>query len=62
MDDVKPAEVLQAMVDVGEHKAKMNRGQVLIRGFLVRAILAFATPLAYAAVPQTLSSKWGTRP
>nr|WP_154959616.1 formate/nitrite transporter family protein [Paenibacillus xylanexedens] len=53
MDFVKPAEVLQAMVDVGEHKAKMNRVQMLIRGFLAGAILAFATTLAYTAVSQT---------
>ena len=53
MDFVKPVEVLQAMVDVGEHKARMNRVQMLIRGFLAGAILAFATTLAYTAVSQT---------
>jgi formate/nitrite transporter len=53
MDFVKPVEVLQAMVDVGEQKAKMNRVQMLIRGFLAGAILAFATTLAYTAVSQT---------
>ena len=58
MEFVKPA-VLQAMVDVGEHKAKMNQVQMLIRGFGVGAILALATTLAYPAVPLTISSKLG---
>ncbi|MFS0872522.1 formate/nitrite transporter family protein [Paenibacillus xylanilyticus] len=53
MDFVKPAEVLQSMVDAGENKARMNRVQMLIRGFLAGAILAFATTLAYTAVSQT---------
>lgn len=53
MDFVKPAEVLQSMVEAGESKAKMNRVQMLIRGFLAGAILAFATTLAYTAVSQT---------
>lgn len=34
MDFVKPAEVLQSMVEAGESKARMNRVQMLIRGFL----------------------------
>lgn len=53
MDFVKPAEVLQSMVEAGESKARMNRVQMLIRGFLAGAILAFATTLAYTAVSQT---------
>lgn len=53
MDFVKPAEVLQSMVEAGENKARMNRIQMLIRGFLAGAILAFATTLAYTAVSQT---------
>ncbi|WP_434748874.1 hypothetical protein [Paenibacillus amylolyticus] len=61
MDFVRHAEVLQAMVDVGEHKVRINRVQMLIRGFLTGAILAFATTLAYTAAPQTFSSKLGTR-
>ena len=47
MDFVKPAEVLQSMLEAGESKARMNRIQMLIRGFLAGAILAFATTLAY---------------
>lgn len=53
MDFVKPAEVLQSMVEAGESKARMNRVQMLIRGFLAGAVLAFATTLAYTAVSQT---------
>ncbi|MEK3705326.1 formate/nitrite transporter family protein [Paenibacillus sp. FSL R7-0198] len=53
MDFVKPAEVLQSMVEAGESKARMNWVQMLIRGFLAGAILAFATTMAYTAVSQT---------
>ncbi|OBZ13705.1 MULTISPECIES: formate/nitrite transporter family protein [Bacillales] len=50
---VKPAEVLEAMIDAGEAKAKLNAFQMVIRGFLGGAILAFATTLAFTAVSQT---------
>lgn len=53
MDYVKPTEVLENMIEVGATKAELSRFQMLIRGFLGGAILAFATTLAYTATAQT---------
>ncbi|CAI6087368.1 formate/nitrite transporter family protein [Cohnella sp. JJ-181] len=53
MDFVKPREVLKAMVEGGTAKAEMSVSQMLVRGFLGGAILAFATTLAFTAVTQT---------
>lgn len=53
MDYVKPAEVLQNMIDAGQNKAELTKRQLLIRGGLAGAILACATTLAMAASGQT---------
>ncbi|MDG0807988.1 formate/nitrite transporter family protein [Cohnella rhizosphaerae] len=53
MDFVKPRDVLKAMIEGGAAKAEMSASQMLIRGFLGGAILAFATTLAFTAVAQT---------
>ncbi|MFC3801389.1 formate/nitrite transporter family protein [Cohnella sp. GCM10012308] len=53
MDFVKPKDVLKAMIEGGAAKAEMSASQMLIRGFLGGAILAFATTLAFTAVAQT---------
>lgn len=53
MDFVKPKDVLQAMIDGGAAKAELSVPQMLVRGFLGGAILAFATTLAFTAVAQT---------
>lgn len=53
MDFVKPREVLGAMVESGTAKAEMSAAQMVVRGFLGGAILAFATTLAFTAVAQT---------
>lgn len=50
---VKPVEVVRAMIDAGEAKASASAVQMVIRGILGGAILAFATTLAYTAVNQT---------
>lgn len=50
---VKPAEVLDAMIDAGTARASLSALQMVIRGFLGGAILAFATTLAFTAVNQT---------
>ncbi|WP_141503464.1 formate/nitrite transporter family protein [Paenibacillus luteus] len=50
---IKPAEVLDAMIDAGTAKASLGAFQMIIRGFLGGAILAFATTLAFTAVNQT---------
>jgi len=53
MDFVKPSEVLKAMVESGTAKAEMSAAQMVVRGFLGGAILAFATTLAFTAAAQT---------
>jgi formate/nitrite transporter len=53
MDYVKPSEILKSMVDGGTAKAGASAGQMVVRGFLGGAILAFATTLAFSAVTQT---------
>lgn len=54
MDYVKPGEVLNAMIETGENKARLSILQMLAKGFLGGAILAFATTLAFTATQQTL--------
>lgn len=53
MSYVKPAEVLELMIEAGTSKANMTILHKVIRGFLGGAILAFATTLAFTAVAQT---------
>jgi len=53
MDYVKPAEVLQTMIDAGKTKAELSAAQLLIRSGLAGAILACATTLAMTASGQT---------
>ncbi|AOZ92395.1 formate/nitrite transporter family protein [Paenibacillus crassostreae] len=53
MDYVKPTEVIGNMIEVGSTKAELSKLQMLIRGFLGGAILAFATTLAFTATAQT---------
>ncbi|MFD1953313.1 formate/nitrite transporter family protein [Paenibacillus thailandensis] len=53
MSYVKPAEVLESMIDSGQAKAETSAVQMVTRGFLGGAILAFATTLAYTATQQT---------
>ncbi|RJE88666.1 formate/nitrite transporter family protein [Paenibacillus sp. 1011MAR3C5] len=50
---VKPAEVSDMMVDSGAAKTNLPPLQMVIRGMLGGAILAFATTLAFTAVQQT---------
>lgn len=53
MSYVKPAEVMDAMVEAGTTKANLSAFQMVVRGFLAGAILSFATTLAFTAVTQT---------
>lgn len=53
MDYVKPDEVLDSMIDAGANKAGLTAFQMLVKGFLAGAILAFATTLAFTATNQT---------
>lgn len=53
MSYIKPQEVLEQMLQAGAAKAKLTVPDLLIRGFLGGAILAFATTLAFTAATQT---------
>ena len=53
MDYVKPPDVVRSMVESGVIKSELSVNDLLIRGFLSGAILAFATSLALVAVNQT---------
>jgi len=53
MDYMKPEQVVEQMVQAGENKANLSVKDMLIRGFLGGAILAFATTLAFTATSQT---------
>lgn len=53
MSYVKPSEVVDIMVETGAAKANLSPFQMVIRGVLGGAILAFATTLAFTAVNQT---------
>ncbi len=53
MDYVKPAEVVKNMIETGAAKAALPARDLLIRGFLSGALLAFATSLAVTATIQT---------
>lgn len=53
MDYVKPEQVAEQMAATGEAKARLSVPDLLLRGFLGGAILAFATTLAYTASAQT---------
>lgn len=53
MDYVKPAVMLQNLIDAGEAKSKLSIQKKLVRSGLAGAILGCATTLAYAASTQT---------
>ncbi|ASA21269.1 formate/nitrite transporter family protein [Paenibacillus donghaensis] len=53
MDYVKPAEVLNTMIETGKNKAELSVMQLLVRGSMGGAILACATTLAFTASAQT---------
>lgn len=54
MDYVTPPEVASAFVAAGTAKSKLSVGQLLLRGFLSGALLAFATTVAFTANAQGL--------
>ena len=59
MDYIAPNQVIRTMVDVGEKKAQLPPGQLIIRGFLAAALLGFATTLAYTFEIQTNVGVYG---
>ena len=54
MDYVPPAELVGAAVAAASKKAELSIPDMLIRGFLAGAILAYATSLAFVVVTQGL--------
>lgn len=55
MDYVPPGELLQAALSAASKKAKLSVPDMLIRGFLAGAILAYATSLAFVVLSQGLA-------
>ena len=53
MDYIKPVEVMETMIKSGISKSALGPRDLLIRGFLSGALLAFATSLAITATLQT---------
>jgi formate/nitrite transporter len=53
MNDLSPREIAQAMVELGAAKAAHRASDLLIRGVLAGALLAFATCLALEGALQT---------
>ena len=53
MDYLKPAEVVNAMIEAGARKAALSVSDLLVRGALAGAILGIATSLAITASVQT---------
>ncbi|CAM3697305.1 formate/nitrite transporter family protein [Marinicrinis lubricantis] len=53
MTYVKPTQVVENMVQTGAAKASLSIWQMLLRGFIAGAILAYATTLAFTATSQT---------
>lgn len=53
LDYIKPAELVQTMIDTGASKAALTVGQIFVRGMYGGALLAFATSISFYADAQT---------
>ena len=53
VDAVRPAQVVQAMIELGAAKARLSPGELFIRSALAGAFLGVATTLAFTATTQT---------
>ena len=53
MSDLKPAEFVQTMIDVGEAKVKTSTRDLLLRGTMAGIILSLAVVVAITAIVQT---------
>lgn len=53
MDNVKPAQIVADLTQMGAYKATLTVKNILIRGFLSGAFLGFATVLAFITANQT---------
>jgi len=53
VDYIKPAEIVQAMIDTGASKADLTVGQIFVRGMYGGGLLAIATSISFFADAQT---------
>ncbi len=53
VDAVKPARVVQAMIEAGAAKTRLSVGELFVRSALAGAFLGVATTLAFTAATQT---------
>ena len=53
VDAVKPALVVQALIEFGASKTRLSVGQLFMRSMLAGAFLGVATTLAFTAITQT---------
>ena len=53
VDAVKPARVVQAMIEAGAAKTRLTVGELFVRSMLAGAFLGVATTLAFTAATQT---------
>ena len=53
VDAVRPAQVVQAMIDLGAAKTRLTISELFVRSALAGAFLGVATTLAFAATTQT---------
>jgi formate/nitrite transporter len=53
VDAVKPAQVVQAMIELGVAKTRLSIGELFVRSMLAGAFLGVATTLAFTAAAQT---------
>ncbi|CAM2994618.1 formate/nitrite transporter family protein [Vibrio rarus] len=53
MNDLKPAEFVQTMIDIGEAKVKTSARDLVLRGIMAGIILSIAVVVAITAIVQT---------
>lgn len=53
MNDLKPAEFVQTMIDVGEAKVKTSTRDLILRGTMAGIILSLAVVVAITTITQT---------
>ncbi|MCK6261705.1 formate/nitrite transporter family protein [Vibrio sp. ZSDE26] len=53
MNDLKPAEFVQTMIDVGEAKVKTSTRDLILRGIMAGIILSLAVVVAITTITQT---------
>lgn len=59
MDNIKPAQIINDLAQMGAYKSKLPVKDILIRGFLSGAFLGFATVLAFIVAIQSKQNYLG---